>query len=100
MVKYHSYGGLAHLGERNAGSVEVIGSSPIFSTKNKKTRKYNFLVFLFLVPSIGIEPTHTVSETIALSTELQGRIYHLFLSLVGLSNKLKDFLLSLTFANL
>lgn len=33
LVPYlNRYGGLAQLGERNAGSVEVRGSSPLFST--------------------------------------------------------------------
>ena len=41
------YGAIAQLGERNTGSVEVSGSIPLSSTKNKKSpaSKFNAGVF-------------------------------------------------------
>ena len=46
------YGGVAQLGERHTGSVEVIGSIPTVSTNDKKDRELlvlcPFLFFCFL----------------------------------------------------
>ena len=40
-------GALAHLVERNTGSVEVSGSSPLCSTKENKRLKFSRLFFYF-----------------------------------------------------
>ncbi len=42
------YGGLAQLGERNAGSVEVRGSSPLFSTNKKLQNQLVLQLFSLL----------------------------------------------------
>jgi hypothetical protein len=44
-LMYHFFGGLAQLGERNAGSVEVRGSSPLFSITLKPLRSKGFSLF-------------------------------------------------------
>ena len=48
----HLYGALAQLGERNAGSVEVIGSIPIGSTILSSS---SFVFFGFVVVCTGGE---------------------------------------------
>lgn len=43
------YGGVAQLGERHTGSVEVIGSIPTVSTNDKKDRELSVLCpFLYM----------------------------------------------------
>lgn len=42
------YGGVAQLGERHTGSVEVIGSIPTVSTNNRGTKKFRFSVVFII----------------------------------------------------
>lgn len=60
------YGALAQLGERYTGSVEVSGSIPLCSTKQKACNYVGYKLFFFLL-FLGLKPdlctlcTHLVS---------------------------------------
>ena len=81
-------GVLAHLVERNTGSVEVSGSSPLYSTKNSKStdrRSPSVSAFFYYLPApspyTGMTP-HPVGPCGCLSKKKKGRLPTTFVSLL------------------
>ena len=81
-------GVLAHLVERNTGSVEVSGSSPLYSAKNSKStdrRSPSVSAFFYHLPapspSTGMTP-HPVGPCGCLSKKKKGRLPTTFVSLL------------------